>query len=436
MKIDLWIKKNKILSFLYIFSLIFFIYQHTTGLSWDFSVYVLNAKYLFGQGIYFEWLRPPLTPVIIGIFSVFGWLIAEYLYIIFVVTLYCFATVKLAEKLKIKPALLYIFLITPFILNYSLVAGNYLLALALILLTISAVPSPTAGAFLGLATLTDYKCIIFLPLLLFNKNFKKIILAIALFIAILLPWLLFNYFVTGNALTSIADSFFLNITNTERVSMQVNFAHLLDVINISLPFFIFGLIKRLKQLKRIDLIMLFIVVLSFFSYSRIPFKHPIYMIYLIIPVAYFSSIALTRIKKILPLLIIVNIILAIHSFFPLPDTTIYKQATENIDDCMLYSNAWVFFDYFGIPSAFVPKTVEKTKEVIESGGRVLIFSNLPDPPYATNKTLLLQFPLIKETKNYLLFGNVTKCEKPYIVDTPLTRGMGNCEIFDFPIICK
>ncbi|PIU01939.1 hypothetical protein COT68_00550, partial [bacterium (Candidatus Torokbacteria) CG09_land_8_20_14_0_10_42_11] len=59
-----FIKKNKVITILFCLATAFFVIQHATGLSWDFIVYVLNAKYLFAKGFYFEWERPIVTPLL------------------------------------------------------------------------------------------------------------------------------------------------------------------------------------------------------------------------------------------------------------------------------------------------------------------------------------------------------------------------------------
>src|SRR3989338_9343912 len=92
---------KKALFFLYLFSTIFFLWQHTTGISWDFTSYVLNAKYIFSNGLYFEWYRAPLMPFMLGILSVFGWKLAEYLFIVLVSSLYLFSCIKFSKKFGI-----------------------------------------------------------------------------------------------------------------------------------------------------------------------------------------------------------------------------------------------------------------------------------------------------------------------------------------------
>ena len=49
-----FISKNPLISILFLVSNIFFILQHYIHLSWDFSAYILNARYLFYDGSYFQ----------------------------------------------------------------------------------------------------------------------------------------------------------------------------------------------------------------------------------------------------------------------------------------------------------------------------------------------------------------------------------------------
>ena len=81
-----FIKENKFLIVLFILSTSFFILQHYHSTSWDFMVYVLNAEYWKGESSYFELMRAPMISFTIMIFSPLGWVIAEYLFIIFVST--------------------------------------------------------------------------------------------------------------------------------------------------------------------------------------------------------------------------------------------------------------------------------------------------------------------------------------------------------------
>src|SRR3989338_4415876 len=89
--------ENKLVSIMFFLSTLFYIYQHYSYLSWDFSAYVLNSRYLFSDGNYFESQRPPLAALIIGTFIFLG-KGAEYLYIIMVSSLFLYASMKSADS--------------------------------------------------------------------------------------------------------------------------------------------------------------------------------------------------------------------------------------------------------------------------------------------------------------------------------------------------
>ena len=122
-----FLQKNKLIILLFLSSTSFFLYQHKNYWSWDFSAYLLNAKYWFNDGNYFEWYRPPLTPLLLGILGILNWKLSEYLYIIFVSTLFAFSCLKF-EKVFIDkdPTLFYALMLSPFLLSNGLFAGTEL----------------------------------------------------------------------------------------------------------------------------------------------------------------------------------------------------------------------------------------------------------------------------------------------------------------------
>ena len=205
------ILKEKYIYIIYLLITIFFIYQYSLGVGWDFITYILNAKYLFSNGIYFEWFRPPLTPFLIGVFSIFTWGLAPYTYIILVTTVHFFSSLKFADKFNLNKNLYYVLSLSPFLLINGLTEGTELLSLSLLQLFLAYYNRKGSSIFLSLAFLIRYPNIIFLPLILFKKNLKKILFDLFILILIMSPWLLYNYHFTGNALTSIVDSYALNV---------------------------------------------------------------------------------------------------------------------------------------------------------------------------------------------------------------------------------
>src|SRR3989344_9692184 len=76
--------------------------QHYLFLAWDFSAYKLNGDYLFHNGAYFEWYRPPVAPILLGIFSFLG-TFGEYMFIALTGILFFYGIYKLSKPLEVSP---------------------------------------------------------------------------------------------------------------------------------------------------------------------------------------------------------------------------------------------------------------------------------------------------------------------------------------------
>jgi len=70
-KTKIFIKENFLLASLFILSTLFFLIQHYFIFSWDFAAYLMNAKYLFYGGEYFEVYRAPIISLILGPLLIF-----------------------------------------------------------------------------------------------------------------------------------------------------------------------------------------------------------------------------------------------------------------------------------------------------------------------------------------------------------------------------
>lgn len=411
-------RTNLIVISLFLFSTAFLLYQHSTGTIWDFASYVLNAKFLFANGFYFEWLRPPLMPFLLGIFSLFGWLVSEYFYIVFVSVLHLFASVKLAKICKIKKEIFYALTLTPFLLNFGLLAGPYLLAFALLELSMAFLlekKSSLSGIFLGLTVLAHYTTIIFLPLLLFNKKLRNIMISFLFFLFPLLPWLLFSQLTTGNFLTSFFDSYFLNIS--ARQTFSASFAETAKQVllfgNYYLLLFTFGLFYAFKKKKFEFFLFLSFAALALVSFLKIPFKHPVYLFNFLLPLAYFSSLALEKIKKekMLPIILIViitNFFFAINFFPFVRSLDYYKNALNKTDECMGISNEWVYLNYLGRPTT-PPISISSMQEFTDEGYKIIYFKKTGEQFYKIDE--LKEFPVLFEDSEYLILGREDRCKK-------------------------
>lgn len=397
---------NRLIAFLFSLSTFFYLLQHASGFSWDFSSYVLNARY-FAGGSYFEWFRPPLAPFLIFIFSFAGWAATEYIYIIAVSVLHLFSALKFSEAYNIDKKLFYTFSLTAFTYVFAFNAGTELLSLALLQLFLSYLKSPKAGVFLALAALARYPNAIYLPLMLVQER-KKTVLSIALFVLTFSPWLLYNYLYSGDALTSIGDSYAINFLFRRGVyETPLNIFDIIVALNTLLPLFAIGLAKRIKNIGENEIILLLLAALTLLSFVTVPLKYTRFLFPLIIPAAYFASFVFTRsiAATAFALISIILLFLSMPSAM-LENPFIYQRLAS--DKCAAQSNAWVPLNYFGHVSEPFPYR-EALNDSVKDGYRVVLFKDIADPAYVANETLLHSFPIIEETNDYIILGNSTTC---------------------------
>ncbi len=441
-----FLRENKIIIILFIFSTSFFLYQHSISFSWDFCAYVLNAKYWFAQGAYFEPFRSPLMPFTMSIFSFFGWKSSEYIYIVLVSFLFMVSSVKLAESLKLNKNIFYLLSLNPYILIMGMINGTELLSLSFLELFIAyLIKNKNSGVFLGLASLSRYTCISFFPLLLFHRNIKSIIKNFILFVIPFIPWFIYNYIKFGNMFMSIADGYANNIYFRDYINQNINYMHIIHVVNFLLPFFLFGLVftlfKIFKSLKDNNIIynwkkfieeniegilMIFILIFSFYGYFKIPVKTSRYLFNMFIPTVYFSMIGINSIKikkfnfKRLAVItiIILNLFFIFQSFIVHTsyEKKMYIDVLENMnklgisDNCSLRSNSWVFMNYLERKTSIFPRK-QLVHYYINKGHYLLFFNHVLEPSYVHNKTFMSGFPVILKNKDYTLIGNNNSCTK-------------------------
>ncbi len=415
--------------FLLVFALttLFFIVQHSIRTSWDFASYVLNAKYFLGISYYFEPLRPPLMPLLIALLSIhFGWMLAEYAYIILASFLFALALHKFCQVFRLDKLSFYMLFTTPYFLMFALINGTELLALALVVFFLVRLKeSKPSSHALALAFLTRYELVTLLPLLFLHKKAKKIILNFAVFSVLILPWLIFNYVKFGNLFASIADSYALNIYYRQDVFMPLNIWHFLQVFNFLLPFFVVGVILAVLKIFRkgknafLTFTMLYVLFSAFYFYYSVPLKMARFLFLATLPITYFSYLTISSIFE-NPSKIITLIWLAywFYIVFTLPvylnystgliSLQTYKQAMQdlkelNLSNCSVMSNEWVYLNYFG--QASKPSPWPQTLGYYLNKGHVILIFYNNEPSYASNKSFLNQFPKIHETEDYIILKN-------------------------------
>ncbi len=458
-KILNFLKENKLLCFIFGITTLLFFYQHLKNISWDFSAYVLNAKYLFFNGTYYETLRPPLAPVILGLFLIFG-AIGEYFYIFLVSLLFLYANVSLADccfdkfvkKDKIEKKwirlLFYFFSLGAFTLQYSISSGTELLGLALLELFItSIIKGKVSGYYLGLAFLSRYSVLIFLPLMILNKNIKKIILNFLTFFGTIFPWLLFNYIHWGNPFTSIIDSYVNNILFRQYLYQSFNPLQILTISNLFLPFILIGLIIGLFSIlikrqnwfeeNKIIFLFLFLTSLILYDYKNIPLKQIRYLFNLTLPFAFFSTygvLFLTKInklpKKIIKISLIILFIVNYFSILSVVNLTkgyssqFYSASSKvkelNIENCEILSPHWVLVSYF--TENVYPLGRNEISSSLSKNKIILIFKKETTIDDLFNKGELIKNRVLYENEDYsFLIGqnfSIENCSKKYIYDSP------------------
>jgi len=403
--------KNKIIFIVFLFSTLFFLWQHSTGFSWDFAVYVLNARYLAGDGYYFEWVRQPLPSFILLLLSFLGWFLAEYAYIIIVSLIYLYSSMKFAEKFRVDKTLFYTFSMNAYVLIFGLKFGTELLSLALLQLFVAYLSRKRAGIFGGLSLLSRYSNLNFLVLILLQRNLKKIIVSFLLLLLAVSPWLYFNFIKTGSPFTSIRDSYLLNVVfrQLDGYVNEFNFFDILFAFNLLLPLAVFGLFQKMEKK---DYLLLTFFVIAVVSYALIPFKEERYLFPITLPAAYFASKGAEKLgkEKIVSAFVVLSLVL-LFMLLPLArnEPPYFYQNVKY--DCAVQSNAWMPLNYYGIPSEPYPNQEDFSLSVNE-GYRIILFKKTDFPLYMNNVSFINQFPIIEENEDYVIYGDASKCKEP------------------------
>lgn len=432
----------------------FFIYQHKLELGWDFMAYVLNAKYLFADGTYFQILRPPLTPFLLGVFSIFGWGLNEYVYIIFTSILFFISIIKLAEALGFNRFYFYAISLSSYLLIYGLSEGSELLSISFFALFLAYLfKNQNFGHYLGLAALTRYSFLGFGFLIFFYRGYKKILKNFGLLILVLLPWFFYNFIHYGNFFFGIADAYANNIYFRKQYIFQpLVLDHFWQVIYYLAPLLILGLIvviiKLFKEYKkngcqhilknqRVLIIISLVALFALWNYIDIPIKRVRFLFPLVIPITYFSYVGLDalknvvakfRLKQLLPILII--LILIFFNFRYAYDNInksgrhmgVYHKAIQAVEslrlqDCSIMSNAYVHLNYLGLPVQNYPRRELVEKRILE-GEKLVLFKNIKEPMYVTDEDFLNSLPTLHQEDSFVIVGEETKCNTPTNNDKP------------------
>lgn len=382
---------------LFLFSTGFFLYQHASGLSWDFIVYFLNSRfYLFGG--FFEWGRPPLPSLLM--------IPGEFFYIIFVSVLCLFSSIRFSRVFKLREEVFYAFLLSPFVLVQGLAVGTELLSLSLTLLMFSFVDSSLSGFFFSLSFLSHFSNLV-------NVFFLRKPKAFLLAFLTVLPFLFFNYAFSGDFLYSFLNQFALNVAMRDYYIQPFDFSHFLVLSSFVLPFALFGLFHSKDKFDFLMIVFIFVRVLSFLS---VPFKTPRYLFLLLIPFSYFASKSLSRFNWRVAFPVFILTLLTLPLYLPyavLDSPKPYVDSLSYINSsCMVLSNAWPFLNYLGVnagPSPW-PELVERR---VSEGYQLVFFTHIGEPDYVFNESFMSSLPVVFNDSFVIVIRSGCLASAPY-----------------------
>jgi hypothetical protein len=381
--------KKRFSAILIIFTSLFMLYQHSTGLSWDFTVYLSGAEWFAGDQTFLEIGRPPLSSFIMASLIPFGSLASEYLYILTCSIISVGSALLLCRKYKIDPAFVVFLVLNPFFLNMGTSVGTEALAMSTLLLAVYFFPGPLGGVFFGLSFLSRYPMAIFVlifPLIAeFRKPkrwFKQMLLFAVGAVLVVTPWLAWNYVTTGDPLFSIMDSYTQNFTARAYLDIAPSLQHFL-------------------------VIFLLIFFASISSYANTPHKEPRYLFFILPSVAYFSALVSERLGKRTTAIIALLLVLSSLVFFrPLTPHSTIDGVVDFLQtkDCALYSNFWPFFNYFDIPTE--PSPAEwAVDQYLAEGRMIAVHKRTNEQAFLLEPEFIASHNMLYNDSHFYLFGN-------------------------------
>ena len=405
--------------------------------NWDMVVRILDARHMFSGGYYYEPMRAIFESLIIGLFSFISSTYSVYFFIFFVSAVFLVSVFYLSKAMKLNFAVLFMFLLSPFVLFYGIKNGSDLLVISFLILYVAAIirEKPVfAGLFITLAFLSKSYALIFFPLLLFliwGKNIKQglfsFLISIATAVAALIPYLVYNLIEYGNLLYPIGMSYLYFHIFSSYVSLSLSVSHfesmpLIGFEETVLPFLILLFFywrdkkyfsSRLKKNKRQYSIITSACILSFlvfFSVSNLiagtglsvfRFMLPLSVFLYILSFSFFKN----EDSKFVYVLFIASLVIAVFIFEQAVPITFHmsyaKQAVALFGSvysgkCTVASNEWVYLDYLGLNAV-------SYQPYPNYSGAILNFGKF-------NTTL----PLIKNQGNIYLYGLKTCTYYPSI----------------------
>ncbi len=437
---------------------------HFAWLSWDFSAFILNARYLFAGGRYYEPFRPPLVPVLLAPEAVIG-PAAHVLYIAGVSLLLFYSAARLSRAAfrdrRFRGALdrrsmalvVLVFLLNGFASGYAFSSGSELLWTAFACLFLAdLLRGRTSGHWLGLAFLTRANTLAFAPMLLLARP-RTILKNVGLFAAVSAPWLLWMELRYHNPLAGVADAVIMNILSGRRAAKPVAISHFLLVGGWGLPLAVAGLAvaavvaaqsaraRRSLASPRIAVPAVFAIfaAIAVRQFTAIPFRTVRYLYPFVIPVAFFAALGAAWLldrarldpafwRPALAAVFLVTMVgVAARARAERRGDDAFYAAAGDMDALGLsrgrvLSHYWVPMHY--LRGNAYPLLPDDLGEAIDRGEVVLVFKRpylAPDPDYPEER--LAGLPRLLETKDYVFLGRRGAAQPGLLTcDTPCTGG--------------
>jgi len=396
---------------IFVIFLIFQIYQ--SGIFfWDPLVYQLNGNWFCGEQVYFEFLRPPLPAAVhclvgLGENSILlSNIVASFVYLFAVILLYK----KEIKKRKIDQLIfaLFIFLI-PQILVFGNFGGDFF-ALSFLIIALTIKPSFLKGVVFGLATLSRYNFLLYFILLINYKKFniKEFAKVFGGFFITWLPWLIYNYFNSGNFLFSVEETIYLNLL-LKGVLSSIELNQILLISFFVVVLFLSDYKNNLKSIfAKAGILALVQFILSGIKETR--------FLNVFVP---FQAIKISELsvlnKNYKIFFIFVIILMFIYSLNFLSINRPVQEIPQQVIDsnCRVMSDNWVYFYKFGIVAEPLPGP-DSYYYFLDKGVSLVFYDK-------NNFSEIGDFNLI-ETNDYILVLSTVCASRPNKYELLVWRG--------------
>ena len=356
---------------------------------------ILTEVTLQGKSVYYEAYRAPVGVVIFGLLTLF-YAKPLFLYLIILWVAFLIAVYKFRKDVKFDTLITFAVLLSPYIIKTTFfLSSEEILSIIFVMLSLGLLikEKPLAGVTLGIASLAKYPTIILLPTILLLYKPKKIIKGFLLEFLVILPWLVFNFVISGNPFTSYIQSYatVLGSASSEPIflstlTMVFGYSVVLGIIYlIVLAKIRFDKKKlpnpfSLRDFKGTKLVIMVFFVLSLLQwlliaghYDTITQARYAYLLALmtLILLAYVLSeeqkvfYMVKYIVFVASILVLIYFIVILNydanylvSYNPNSNQSIFYKAQNKIvalgyGNCRLISNAWPYLRYLGL-NAYMP----------------------------------------------------------------------------------